>query len=95
MGYVLLWIESLAVSLLFVATLAACLAQLGPRQSRWFARGSALLIVSLAVTGLAAGWGAGVERPGGVAVGPGGSRLRRRRSLGLAKGAMAWGRRPY
>ena len=36
MGYVLLWIESLAVSLLFVAMLVACLAQRGSRQSRWF-----------------------------------------------------------
>ncbi|MGO8744897.1 MAG: hypothetical protein ACLQNE_02800 [Thermoguttaceae bacterium] len=43
MGYVLLWIESLAISLLFAATMVACLAQLGPRQSRWFARGFALL----------------------------------------------------
>ena len=43
MGYVLLWIENLAVSLLLVATLVACLAQLGP--SRWFARGFALLVV--------------------------------------------------
>jgi hypothetical protein len=55
MGYVLLWIESLAVSLLFVATMVACLAQLGPRQSRWFARGLALLIAcmgAMAVVGL-------------------------------------------
>jgi len=64
MGYVLLWIESLAVSLLFVATLAACLAQLGPRQSRWFTRGFALLMVcvgSLAVVGLVASYGHGMS----------------------------------
>jgi hypothetical protein len=63
MGYVLLWIESLAVSLLFVATLVACLAHLGPRQSRWFARGFALLMVcvgALAVVGLVASYGHGV-----------------------------------
>jgi hypothetical protein len=63
MGYVLLWIESLAVSLLLVAALVACLAQLGPRQSRWFARGFALLMVcagALAVVGLVASYGHGV-----------------------------------
>jgi len=64
MGYVLLWIESLAVSLLFVATLVACLAQLGPRQSRWFARAFALLMVcvgALAVVGLVASYGVGMS----------------------------------
>jgi hypothetical protein len=63
MGYVLLWTESLAVSLLFVATLVACLAQLGPRQSRWFARAFALVMVcvgALAVVGLVASYGHGV-----------------------------------
>ena len=57
MGYVLLWIESLAVSLLLVAALVACLAHLGPRQSRWFARGFALVMVcvgALAVVALVA-----------------------------------------
>jgi len=45
MGYFLLWIEDLAVSLLFVATVVACLVQLEPRQSRWLARGLALLVL--------------------------------------------------
>ena len=64
MGYVLLWIESLAVSLLLVAALVACLAHLGPRQSRWFARGFALLMVcvgALAVVGLVASMGVGTS----------------------------------
>ncbi|MGA2031856.1 MAG: hypothetical protein ABSG68_06350 [Thermoguttaceae bacterium] len=64
MGYVLLWIESLAVSLLLVAALAACLAQFGPGQSRWFARGFALLMVcvgALAVVRLVASMGIGMS----------------------------------
>jgi hypothetical protein len=64
MGYVLLWIENLAVLLLFVATLVACLSQLGPRQSRWFVRGFALLMIcagALAVVRLAASMGIGVS----------------------------------
>jgi hypothetical protein len=60
MSYLLLWIESLTVSLLFVATIVACLSQLGPRQARWAARGFALLVVcggALAAVGLAANMG--------------------------------------
>jgi hypothetical protein len=68
MGYVLLWIESLAASLLFVATLVACIGRL---RRPWVRSVLVVLaaLVPLAIYGLAAGAAAVVRFAASVSVG--------------------------
>ena len=84
MGYVLLWIESLAVSLLLVATLVACLAQLGPRRRRWTLWAAGHIDRAFAVGDLC---GAGFV--GGIALLP--EHGRRAAFLAMAKLTVAYG----